>query len=107
MSQGFKVVAALFLAASLAAPVFAETPGAEIYKTKCAICHGADGLATSTMAKNMKVLSFKAPEMVNASDARFITSTTNGKGTKMPAYKGKLTDAQIKEVVAYIRTLQK
>jgi mono/diheme cytochrome c family protein len=25
----------------------------------------------------------------------------------MPAYNGKLTDAQIKEVVSYIRTLQK
>jgi mono/diheme cytochrome c family protein len=45
--------------------------------------------------------------MVNASDARFIASTANGKGAHMPPYKGKLTDAQIKEVVAYIRTLQK
>jgi mono/diheme cytochrome c family protein len=25
----------------------------------------------------------------------------------MPAYKGKLTDAQIKDVIAYIHTLQK
>ena len=45
-------------------------------------------------------------EMVKASDAQFIASTTNGKN-KMPAYKGKLTDAQIKDVVTFIRTLQK
>ena len=44
--------------------------------------------------------------MVKASDAQFIASTKNGKN-KMPAYNGKLTDAQIKDVVAYIRTLQK
>ena len=35
-----------------------------------------------------------------------IASTTNGKD-KMPAYKGKLTDAQIKDVIAYMRTLEK
>jgi mono/diheme cytochrome c family protein len=109
MSQGFNVVAALFLAASLAAPAFAETPGAVIYNTaspKCGMCHGADGLAATQVGKAMKVLSFKAPEMMSAPDAQFIASTKNGKG-KMPAYKGKLTDAQIKDVVAYIRTLQK
>jgi mono/diheme cytochrome c family protein len=105
MSQGFKVAAALLLAASLTAPALAED-AAILYKAKCAMCHGADGLAATPMARNLKVLSFKAPEMVSASDARFIASTTNGKN-KMPPYKGKLTDAQIKDVVTYIRTLQK
>jgi mono/diheme cytochrome c family protein len=70
------------------------------------MCHGADGLAATPMGKNMKILSFKAPEMVKAPDAQFIASTKNGKN-KMPAYNGKLTDAQIKDVVAFIRTLQK
>jgi mono/diheme cytochrome c family protein len=58
------------------------------------------------MGKNLKILSFKDASMVKATDAQFIASTTNGKG-KMPAYKGKLTDAQITDLVAYIRTLQK
>ncbi len=40
------------------------------------------------------------------SDADLTGAITNGKG-KMPAYKGKLTDAQIKDLVAYIRTLKK
>jgi mono/diheme cytochrome c family protein len=34
-----------------------------------------------------------------------IKSTTDGKA-KMPAFKGKLTDSQISEVVSYIRTLK-
>jgi mono/diheme cytochrome c family protein len=96
----------IFLASTLAAPVFAQAPGADTYKAKCAMCHGADGLATSQMAKNMKVLSFKAPTMMKASDAQFIASTKKGKGT-MKGYAGKLTDAQIKDVIAYVRTLQK
>jgi mono/diheme cytochrome c family protein len=43
---------------------------------------------------------------VKASDADLIAATKNGKG-KMPAFAGKLTDVQIKDAVAYIRTLQK
>ncbi len=106
MTSGIKAAAVMLLAASIAAPAFAQASGAATYKAKCAMCHGADGLAATPMAKSMKILSFKAPAMVKASDAQLITSTANGKN-KMPAYKGKLTDAQIKDVVAYIRTIQK
>jgi mono/diheme cytochrome c family protein len=96
----------ILLAASIAGSAYAQSSGADLYKTKCAMCHGADGLAATPMAKSMKVLSFKDPAMIKAPDAQFIASTTNGKA-KMPAYKGKLADAQIKDVVYYIRTLQK
>ncbi|MGD0902530.1 MAG: cytochrome c [Terracidiphilus sp.] len=106
MTLQIKTAFIILLAASVAAPAFAQAPGADTYKAKCAMCHGPDGLAATPMAKNLKILSFKDPSMVKASDAQFIASTKNGKG-KMPAYAGKLTDAQIKDVIAYIRTLQK
>ena len=106
MTFGIRAAAVILLAAFIAGPAIAQAPGADTYKAKCAMCHGADGLAATPMAKTMKVLSFKDPAMVKASDAQFIASTENGKN-KMPAYKGKLTDAQIKDVVSYIRTLQK
>lgn len=106
MTLRIRTACMILLAASIAGPAFSQAAGADTYKAKCAMCHGADGLAATPMAKNLKVLSFKDPAMVKASDAQFIASTTNGKG-KMPAYKGKLTDAQIKDVVSYIRTLQK
>ena len=54
----------------------------------------------------MKAIPFKSPDIVKASDDDLFADTKNGKG-KMPAYSGKLSDAQIKDVVAYIRTLQK
>jgi mono/diheme cytochrome c family protein len=106
MNFRIKTASIILLAASVVVPAFAGTAGADLYKAKCAMCHGADGLAATPMAKNLKVLSFKDAAMIKAPEAQFIASTTNGKG-KMPAYKGKLTDAQIKDVVAYIRTLQK
>jgi mono/diheme cytochrome c family protein len=106
MIQGFRTACVILLAASIAGPAFAQTPGADTYKAKCAMCHGADGLATSTMAKNMKILSFKDPAMVKAPNAQLIASTKSGKGT-MKGFSGKLTDDQIKDVISYIRTLQK
>ena len=106
MSERMRTAAVALLAVVLVAPAFAQAPGADTYKAKCAMCHGADGLAATPMAKSMKVVSFKDPTMVQAPDAQFIASTKDGKG-KMPAYAGKLTDAQITDVVAYIRTLQK
>ncbi|MGA2559034.1 MAG: cytochrome c [Terracidiphilus sp.] len=106
MSVRIRTAAVMLLAILLVAPAFAQGPGADTYKAKCAMCHGADGLAATPMAKSMKVVSFKDPTMVQAPDAQFIASTKDGKG-KMPAYAGKLTDAQITDVVAYIRTLQK
>jgi len=110
MTHGIKAAVVILMAALIAGPAFAQTPGATVYNTsapKCGMCHGADGLATSAMAKNMKVLSFKDPAMLQATDVQFFKSTKDGKGAHMPAYKGKLTDQQIKDVVAYIRTLQK
>ena len=105
-----KIYTGLMLVATLAATTiptaFAQGSGADTYKAKCAMCHGADGLATGPAGKAMKVPSFKTPESIKDTDAEFIALTKNGKG-KMPAYTGKLTDAQIKEVVAYVRTLQK
>ena len=106
MTLRLRTATMILLAAFTVAPAFAQAPGADTYKAKCAMCHGADGLAATPMDKNLKMLSFKDPSMVKATDAQFIASTTNGKG-KMPAYKGKLTDAQITDLVSYIRTLQK
>jgi mono/diheme cytochrome c family protein len=106
MTQGKRLAAVMVLAASVAMPAFAAGTGDADYKAKCASCHGADGLAATPMGKMFKIVSFKDPAQVKLSDAEMIASTTKGKG-KMPAYEGKLTDAQIKDVIGYIRTLQK
>jgi len=106
MNKKLRNAAFILLAISFAGGAFAQAPGADTYKAKCAMCHGADGLATTPTAKNFKVVSFKDPSQVKLTDAELSAATTNGKG-KMPAYKDKLTDAQIKDVIGYIRTLQK
>jgi cytochrome c6 len=84
----------------------AQGPGADTYKSKCQMCHAADGSGSTPAGKSTKAVPFSAPEILSKSDADLIAITKNGKG-KMPAYASKLTDAQITDVVAYIRTLQK
>lgn len=97
---------AIIITAIASTTARAQAPGADTYKAKCQSCHAADGSGNTPAGKAMKAVPFNSPDIVKASDADLIADTTNGKG-KMPAYKGKLTDAQIKDVVAYIRTLQK
>lgn len=80
--------------------------GADTYKAKCQMCHAADGSGNTPAGKSTKVHPFNAADVVSMSDADLIAITQKGKA-KMPAYAGKLTDAQITDVVAYIRTLQK
>jgi mono/diheme cytochrome c family protein len=85
---------------------FAQSGGEATYKAKCQMCHGATGAGDTPAGKSMKVKSFKDPEVAKMSDAASIGITKNGAG-KMPAYKDKLSDAQIKEVITYIRGLEK
>jgi len=106
MNKKFRNAAFILLAISFTGSAFAQIPGADTFKAKCAMCHGADGLATTPTAKNFKVVSFKDASQVKLTDAQLTAATTSGKG-KMPTYKDKLTDAQIKDVIGYIRTLQK
>lgn len=106
MTIQFKLVLSGVMMVSTAATLLAQDAGADTYKAKCAMCHAADGSGSTPAGKSMKAVPFSSPDLVKASDADLITATKNGKG-KMPAYAGKLTDPQIKDVVAYIRTLQK
>jgi mono/diheme cytochrome c family protein len=91
----------LILALTLVVPAFGQDKAADIYKAKCAACHGADGSKAMMGSKPLNGAEVKA-----MSDADLTAEIANGKG-KMPAYKGKLTDAQIADLTAYIRTLKK
>jgi len=75
-----------------------------LYKSKCQVCHGADGKG-SPAGQKLGVKDFHSPEVQKESDATLIKITKEGKG-KMPAYDKKLTDDQIKELIKYIRSLK-
>jgi cytochrome c6 len=84
----------------------ARADGAGDYKAKCAMCHGPDGTGSTATGKALKVRDLASPDVQSQTDAQLTEIVANGKN-KMPAYKGKLTDEQIKGLVAYIRGLAK
>jgi cytochrome c6 len=83
-----------------------DAAGAALYKAKCAACHGADGKGETTMGKANKLGDLGSADVQKQSDADLAAIITNGKN-KMPAYGKSLKPDQIKDLVAYIRTLKK
>lgn len=75
---------------------------AATYKAKCAMCHGPDGKGGKMGTKD-----FASAEVQGMSDAQLTEAVTKGKPPKMPAYEGKLKDTDIKDLVAYVRSLGK
>lgn len=86
----------------------AATAGAEVFKTNCAACHGDTGLgdgpagaALDPAPKNLAELQAQAGD-----DYLFWRITTGKEGTSMVPWKGILTEEQIWQLVAFLRTLK-
>src|SRR3954447_25844462 len=100
-----KIAAIVMLLGIMSAMSFAQA-GADTYKAKCQMCHGADGAPPAAMAKSMGIKDLKSDDVQKQSDADVKATVEKGKG-KMPGFTGKLTPAQIDEVVKYVRSLKK
>jgi cytochrome c6 len=79
---------------------------AALYKTKCAACHGADAKGETAVGKANKMRDLASEDVQKQSDADLTTVITGGKN-KMPAYGKSLKPDQVKDLVAYIRSLAK
>jgi mono/diheme cytochrome c family protein len=98
------VFAILILTAATSMPLHAQA-AADLYKTKCQLCHGADGKGATPAGKSMNARDFHGPVVIKETDAEMFTITKTGKA-KMPAYASKLTDDQIKDLVKFIRAMK-
>src|ERR1700674_5643615 len=81
-------------------------PGAGLYKSKCASCHGPDGSGNIPMGKALKVRDLRSDEVQKQTDLELMKTIAGGKG-KMPPYGKKLTTEEIQSIIAFIRTLKK
>jgi mono/diheme cytochrome c family protein len=82
------------------------------WKANCAMCHGAAGAADTPMGKQLNAKDFTDPKVqASFTDAKAVESIKNGIKENgqiaMMAFDGKLTDDEIKALVAYLRTLKK
>jgi cytochrome c6 len=83
-----------------------QADGAALFKSRCAMCHGADGAGKTPMGEKQGVKDLKSEAVQKQTDAQLTQSVEKGKG-KMPAYGEKLKPEEIKALVTYIRTLKK
>lgn len=77
---------------------------AALWASNCASCHGKDGSGATAMGKKLGVKDYTKEQ--SFSDAEATNVIKNGKG-KMKAYKDKISDADVKALVAYVRGLKK
>jgi len=96
----------LVVALALSTTTFAADAAADLYKSKCASCHGADGKGETAMGKNLKLKDLASPDVQKQSDTDLTTVIEKGK-KPMPGYEGKLTKDQISDLLKYIRALKK
>ena len=94
--------AGLFLSVSASA----QNTGETVYKAKCASCHGADGKGATPAGKATKARDFCSDDVKRETDEEWTGIIVKGKN-KMPAYDKKLSESEVKEIVAYIRSLCK
>ncbi len=87
-------------------PVDELVAAREIYTISCSNCHKENGTGGKVVieGKTINADNLTTDKMKNMPDAKYISYIENGIPDEgMPAFKGKLTDQQIKDVVRYIR----
>ena len=98
----------LSLCAVLLAPAAmgdAAPDGAPIYKSKCAVCHGADGKGKTATGRSLHLRDLGSNEVQSLKNEEMQKIIEDGKGT-MPAFKDSLDQASIDALIAFIRTLK-
>ncbi len=73
--------------------------GREVYDMHCVTCHGMNGYAI-----DMTIPSFANGDRMFLMDQEMLQSVRNGKNM-MPAFRGLLSDEEIRDVITYLRTL--
>lgn len=77
-----------------------------LYREYCVVCHGADGTGVAAMRATMPQL----PDFTRTvfrdqhSNPQLLVSILDGKGGFMPANRGRLSEAQARDMVSLIRT---
>ncbi len=95
------LVAVLSLAGTMS---FAQSSGDAIYKAKCATCHGPAGTPSAGMAKMMGIKAVSDPAYKKLTADDVAATVKDGKGKMKPV--AGLSDAQVKAVSTYFKTLK-
>jgi quinol-cytochrome oxidoreductase complex cytochrome b subunit/mono/diheme cytochrome c family protein len=75
-----------------------------LFRDYCLICHGIDGRGTAMRASMPTIPDFTSRVWQDtASNAQVTVSILDGKGTLMPAFRGRVSDSAAQDLMAYVR----
>ena len=83
----------------------ADQAGKTLYQKNCQSCHGANGTPPPALAKSMNISPATAA-VQQKSDAELLRIIAEGAG-KMPGYSNKMSPAEQKQVLEYMKTFGK
>jgi mono/diheme cytochrome c family protein len=87
----------------------AETSGRGIFQTRCAMCHVGQEPATEMANESARRPATLGPLLskANASDETRLRRTIKDGSRLMPGYRHALTDEQIDQVIAFMKTIER
>lgn len=96
------MAAALVLSFGMSGTLYAADPnkGGQLYAVHCLSCHGGNGVRAAPGSP-----SFQGGQSLLRPDLTLMEVTRAGKNA-MPAYQGILTNRDILDIIAYMRTLR-
>jgi hypothetical protein len=76
-----------------------------LYREYCIACHGPDGTGVAAMRVTLPLLAdFTKPAFqAQHSDPQILVSILDGKGSQMPANRGRVNEGQARDLVLFVR----
>ncbi len=104
-------ISLMCLALPAAVSLSYAAPAAENWENSCASCHGAEGKGDTKKGKKLKLRDYSNPKVqVELKDEEMLKAIIEGvtdKGKeRMKAFKDEMSEAEAKELVAYVRKLK-
>jgi cytochrome c6 len=105
---GWAALVALVLAVGFPVSLSAADAqnGQKLFQAKCVQCHGEDGSGHTVTGKALGAFDLRSDAVQKKTDAEFYQQISRGKGS-MPAFGKALSDAQINDLIAYVRGFAK
>jgi cytochrome c6 len=97
------VLGTVLLIAALWSPARADVQGPSLYRSKCAVCHGATGKGDTPAGKSMGVPDLTKSAAKSVAELKAVIEQGRN---KMPAYGKSLKPAEIADLIGYIKTLK-
>ncbi|HTM38331.1 MAG TPA: c-type cytochrome [Terriglobales bacterium] len=100
------VILTFVIVSSLVGQQAAKSPGANVFRTKCVLCHGADGGGKTPLGKQLQAADLRSKDVQKLGDAELHKIIHDGQAN-MPAFADQLSESEIDQVLKHVRALAK